>query len=202
MNEANIKRDAKRILKAVKTLQPLAIGEDRVFDPETGVGYSVGEQLNHIKDAVQGILGEIGAAHTDLNQSKKLKSSRKSVKSGFYDDPVNHPEGGGTCDYCGAEVAPGDYYEASLDSTHDHAAMQLYLALGGDPNYAYEVVENIHNFVIWLQQADENIDEDTVQDMISEVVDMAFPNYNDYFCHDCLDSRLRDAAKKWVEENW
>lgn len=136
------------------------------------------------------------------NEYYNMTSSRKSVKSGFYNDPVNHPEGGGTCDYCGADVAPGDYYEANFDSTHDHTAMQLYLALGGDPNYAYEVVENIRNFVIWLQQVDEEIDEDRVQDMISEVVDMAFPNDNDYFCHDCLDSRLKDAAKKWVKENW
>ena len=62
VNEANIKRDAERILRAVKELEKLNVSSME--------GY---EQYNNIQDAVQSILGEIGAAHT-------IQASRKSVR--------------------------------------------------------------------------------------------------------------------------
>jgi len=73
VNEENIKRDVARILDCVNTLSPLSnemVGDSR----DMRVEYSVGEQLRHIKDAANEILGQIGAAGT-------IGSSRKSIKS-------------------------------------------------------------------------------------------------------------------------
>lgn len=131
-----------------------------------------------------------------------IGSSKKPIKSGYYDDPVNHPEGGGTCDYCGSEIAPGDGYESDFASSQDTAARYLFLALGGDENYAYRVVENWHNFVQWLQGADEDIDEDWLQDAVNDICRMAFGNSDGYMCSTCLDKTIKEAAEKWVEENW
>lgn len=73
VNEENIKRDVARILDCVNTLSPLSnkmVGDSQ----DMRVEYSVGEQLRHIKDAANEILGQIGAAGT-------IGSSRKSIKS-------------------------------------------------------------------------------------------------------------------------
>ena len=75
VNEENIKRDAKRILDAVKYLTPLK--NEMVESPDdSNVKYSIGEQLNNIQDAVQSILGEIGSAGTITASRKPVKSSK------------------------------------------------------------------------------------------------------------------------------
>jgi len=78
VNEVNIKRDAQRILRALKYLKPL---KNDMVETEQGYKVSVYEQLNDIEDAIQQILGEIGAAHT-------IESSRKIVSA----EEDTHPE--------------------------------------------------------------------------------------------------------------
>lgn len=63
VNEENIKRDAQRILRALKYLKPLT------FE----ISFKVNEQLDNIYDATQQILGEIGAAYT-IESSRQIKS--------------------------------------------------------------------------------------------------------------------------------
>ena len=75
VNEENIKRDIARILDCVNTLSPLSnkmVGDS--YDMR--VEYSVGEQLRHIKDAANEILGQIGAAGTIESSKKQIKSAK------------------------------------------------------------------------------------------------------------------------------
>ena len=127
---------------------------------------------------------------------------KKKIKSGYYNDYENHPDGGGTCDYCGTEIAPGDGYESDFQSSQDTAAYYLYIALGGDENYAYQVTENWYDFVRWLRCADEDIDEDWLQDAVNDICEIAFGDDDGYMCSQCLDKRIKEAAQKWVDENW
>ena len=69
VNEANIRRDAQRILRALRYIKPLT------FE----ISFEVNEQLNNIEDAVQEILGQIGEAHT-------IQASREPIKSDFDDN--------------------------------------------------------------------------------------------------------------------
>lgn len=136
---------------------------------------------------------------TMLKGGYKIQSSRKSIKSGYYDDPVNHPEGGGVCDYCGAEIAPGDGYEEDFDSTWEEARSQLYAALTDDE--PYNAPQSEWEFAGWLG---EDWSDDDVHDVLGEIVDMAYRGgkYPRYMCPDCNRKRIKEAAEKWVEENW
>ena len=144
---------------------------------------------------------EIASSRRKEMKVKTIKSAKHILKSGYY-NTNEHPEGGGTCDYCGAEIAPGDGYEQDFQSTQDTAAYYLFIALGGDENRAYMVVENRDNLVRWLQGADEDIDDDWVEDVIREIVSAAFNDKDGYMCSTCLEQRMKKAAEDWVAENW
>ena len=85
VNEANIKRDAQRILRALKYLKPLT------FE----ISFKVNEQLDNIYDATQQILGEIGAAYT-IESSRKITSTEEDTHPEFRklnDDEFNKLKG-------------------------------------------------------------------------------------------------------------
>ena len=153
----------------------------------------VNEIINKIKEMCLG---------NNIKSSRKpVKSAKHILKSGYY-NTNEHPEGGGTCDYCGAEIAPGDGYEQDFQSTQDTASYYLFIALGGDENRAYMVTENRDNLVRWLQGADEDIDDDWVEDVIREIVSDAFDDKDGYMCSTCLEQRIKKSAEDWVAENW
>lgn len=129
-----------------------------------------------------------------------ITSGVKPVKSGYYDDPENHPEGGGTCDYCGEEVMPGDGYEPDFESSFDEARSWLYVYLSADPenaDYLY-APESDWEFANWLGG---DWTDDDVRDMEQEVIEIAFDN-GDYMCPSCHTEKIKKAAKKYVDDNF
>ena len=133
--------------------------------------------------------------------NKKIRSvfKKKPIKSGYYNDHINHPDGGGICDYCGAEVEGGEGYEADFDSTWDEARCQLYMALVDDPNaHYYDAPRDESDFAYWLGG---DWTEDDVHDVLMEITGNAFEG-GSYMCPDCHTKRIKEAAEKWVEENW
>lgn len=75
VNEANVKKEAIRILEAIDILRPLEQDVGSVKDSkQSSVSYSIREQLDDIYDAVQGILGEVHAAYTI--DSSGIKSAK------------------------------------------------------------------------------------------------------------------------------
>ena len=157
---------------------------------------------DYVKKAISAVRAAREQAYGFNGYFEGLSQSRKPVKSGYYNDFVNHPDGGGTCDYCGTEIAPGDGYESDFQSSQDTAAYYLYIALGGDEDYAYQVTENWYDFVRWLRGADEDIDLDWLQDAVNDICEIAFGEDDGYMCSQCLDKRIKEAAQKWVDENW
>ena len=130
---------------------------------------------------------------------KKIHSvfKKRPIKSGYYDDPVNHPEGGGTCDYCGTEIAPGDGYEADFESSFEEARSQLYAALTDDEYY--NAPQSEWEFANWLGG---DWSDDDVRDVLQEIIGMAYEGGDGYMCSTCLTQRIKKAAEEWVEENW
>lgn len=132
---------------------------------------------------------------------KKIHSvfKKRPIKSGYYNDPVNHPDGGGTCDYCGTDVAGGDGYEPDFESSFETARGWLYVYLtGGDEDNYYYAPEGDWEFANWLGG---DWSDDDIRDVEQEIIGMAFNN-GDYMCSNCLTKRIKEAAEKWVEENW
>lgn len=160
-----------------------------------------GRGIGEFRNAIETFVEFLKEQNIYIKSSRKqIKSSKHLLKSGYYNSD-EHPEGGGTCDYCQTEIAPGDGYEKDFQSTRDTAVQKLYKALGGDDKYSYQV-QTEGDLERWLRQADENIDEDYVNDMINDVINTAFENKDGYMCHDCLEASLMSAAEEWVEENW
>ena len=129
-----------------------------------------------------------------------ITSGVKPVKSGYYDDPENHPEGGGTCDYCGGEVMPGDGYEPDFESSFEEARSWLYVYLSADPenaDYLY-APQSDWEFAHWLGGG---WSDDDVRDMEREVIEIAFDN-GDYMCPSCHKEKIKKAAKKYVDDNF
>ena len=124
-----------------------------------------------------------------------ILSSKKPLKSGYY-DTNEHPEGGGTCDYCQIKIAPGDGYESDFESTREAARGALIKALGGNNPHMSQ-----SQFERWLKQADEEIDEDYVDEMINDVISQVFRK-DGYMCRDCLEQLLEEVANDWVKYNW
>jgi len=129
-----------------------------------------------------------------------ITSSVKPVKSGYYDDPENHPDGGGTCDYCGGEVMPGDGYEPDFESSFDEARSWLYVYLSADPENAdhMDAPQSDWEFAHWLGG---DWTDDDVRDMEQEVIEIAFDN-GDYMCPSCHKEKIKEAAKKYVDDNF
>ena len=125
-----------------------------------------------------------------------IDSSKKPVKSGYYDDPVNHPEGGGTCDNCNEEVMPGDGYEGGFDSSTEIALEALAEVFRLNEN---DVTSSQfkRSFAEFLNMEDE----DELYDALYNICDMAFEG-KPYLCPDCAKELIKEAAVEWAHNNY
>ena len=126
----------------------------------------------------------------------QIYESRKPIKSGYYDDPVNHPDGGGLCDNCNGEVEPGDGYESDFESSR-------YIALEGIAeafnlgNINIEDSYSRRQLAEWLGLEDE----DELFDVTVDICNTAFEG-KDYVCPDCARKLIKQAAKEWANDNY
>lgn len=184
----------------VSELQKIINTLEEINDVTAGkYGEDAYDKVNEAIEAVRNACTYIYTKYEKVNSSRKpTKSLKHILKSGYYNDPVNHPDGGGTCDCCGAHCDGGDYYLSELHWRDESVVQALYEAFGGNPYYDMWDEDKLMR---WLQEADEDVDEYYMDSMFNEVGDYVF-EHGEMLCSDCYRERLKEAAEKWVEENW
>ena len=127
---------------------------------------------------------------------EEITSSHNPIKSGYYDDPVNHPEGGGLCDNCNGEVEPGDGYEADFESSR-YIALEGIVEAFNLGNVDIEDSYSRRQLAEWLGLEDE----DELFDVTVDICNTAFEG-KDYVCPDCARKLIKQAAKEWANDNY
>lgn len=155
------------------------------------------EQADQVEQQQTSMSGEVPLVNSYCKSGKcTCKESKRLIKEGFYTDEEReargiHPQdGGGICNHCGSDVAGGDFYDISLDSTREIIVAAMVKEFNGPDYLGYDERE-AQNWFGW--------DDDTWEEQISNIYNYMSDD-SDYLCHDCMHAEVDKAVKQWHKE--